>query len=824
MVANDLPDPRDRRQQRHARRRSACTRSATTRAASWRPTSSIPTSRRSRAASAPTASASRSTGAFAAGARARARRRRARAARARVRPRGAHAAAVALAGARSGRAQTRRADARARAGRARRWARQGALELLARERLGVEHLGELDDRRAWHRGRALVAHVVARLDRPRLDHAAVEARGARPCGSRRVNARMPMRAVERAAGDAPARHLEHDRGADVQAVADERVGRWRGSSTVRFSPNVPGASGAPELARSTRRSRPRRRRRPPDRARRGASSTRSVSPASPSGPIATGPLDRAFADARLRHARARCCSFDGARRDVDAAHVHRRQYRAAADGRPPHLAGAAHRRRGRGRRALGRGGHAAPPRPHRRARAPAHGHHGHRRAGTRARARASRRAAGRRAAARQGHLRHGGRAHDVRLGDLPRQRAGALGDERAPAGRRRRDHARQGQPARVRLGRDVAQPRLRRRRQQRAPRSHPGRLLGRQRERARGRPVRARARHRHGRLDPAAGRGLRRGRLQAGLRQRARPTASGRSRRRSTTSARSRARSTTARWRSTSCAARRCRWSIPAGLRVQRLAAADVGGDDRGVPRGGRPARRRPPLVRLHLAEVRRGAPRDLREPPRRLRRRPPRQDGGRLRRVARRSARRSSPALHAWRAACARACEWDVLVSPAFPGELPPADMPGDDRADRPHDRLHASGQLARLALGGDDGRPRCTRVSTRPPCSRMRWRGRRGERRSGRRAAERAGPQRAEGMWEHPRCASAGRSACPRRSSYEFGDGPASSASRLAPAVDGGVGAAVADTACIAGPWPVHGRVGLDQQLRGVAPAAHA
>ncbi len=33
MVANDLAGPRDRRQQRHARRRSACTRSATTRAA-----------------------------------------------------------------------------------------------------------------------------------------------------------------------------------------------------------------------------------------------------------------------------------------------------------------------------------------------------------------------------------------------------------------------------------------------------------------------------------------------------------------------------------------------------------------------------------------------------------------------------------------------------------------------------------------------------------------------------------------------------------------------------------------------------------------------
>jgi aspartyl-tRNA(Asn)/glutamyl-tRNA(Gln) amidotransferase subunit A len=31
---------------------------------------------------------------------------------------------------------------------------------------------------------------------------------------------------------------------------------------------------------------------------------------------------------------------------------------------------------------------------------------------------------------------------------------------------------------------------------------------------------------------------------------------------------------------------------------------------------------------------------------------------------------------LHAWRAACVAACEWDVLVSPAFPGELPFADV----------------------------------------------------------------------------------------------------------------------------------------------------
>ena len=33
--------------------------------------------------------------------------------------------------------------------------------------------------------------------------------------------------------------------------------------------------------------------------------------------------------------------------------------------------------------------------------------------------------------------------------------------------------------------------------------------------------------------------------------------------------------------------------------------------------------------------------------------------------------------ALHAWRAACAAQCQWDVLVSPAFPGELPAFDVP---------------------------------------------------------------------------------------------------------------------------------------------------
>ena len=32
---------------------------------------------------------------------------------------------------------------------------------------------------------------------------------------------------------------------------------------------------------------------------------------------------------------------------------------------------------------------------------------------------------------------------------------------------------------------------------------------------------------------------------------------------------------------------------------------------------------------------------------------------------------------LHAWRAACEAACRWDVFVTPTFPGELPPSDVP---------------------------------------------------------------------------------------------------------------------------------------------------
>ncbi len=152
-------------------------------------------------------------------------------------------------------------------------------------------------------------------------------------------------------------------------------------------------------------------------------------------------------------------------------------------------------------------------------------------------------------------------------------------------------------------------------------------------------------------------------------------------------------------------------------LRGAPLAARRRGRAARAAARRARTSRRRPrassrppacprPAVRAPApGRGRRGAPRDLRAPPRRLRRRPARQDGRRLR-VSPRSARSLVAALHAWRAASAAGCEWDVLVSPAYPGRAAARRRPGDDRADRPHDRLHAPGQLARLALRGDGRR----------------------------------------------------------------------------------------------------------------------
>ena len=112
-----------------------------------------------------------------------------------------------------------------------------------------------------------------------------------------------------------------------------------------------------------------------------------------------------------------------------------------------------------------------------------------------------------------------------------------------------------------------------------------------------------------------------------------------------------------------------------AGLRVTRLAPADVAATTEAfLEAAGLPAA--PPFVRLHLAEVAEvhreiyASHRDAYD-----------DDlhakmavgfavspGERAELVA---------ALHAWRAASAVECEWDVLVSPAFPGELPRADIP---------------------------------------------------------------------------------------------------------------------------------------------------
>jgi aspartyl-tRNA(Asn)/glutamyl-tRNA(Gln) amidotransferase subunit A len=113
----------------------------------------------------------------------------------------------------------------------------------------------------------------------------------------------------------------------------------------------------------------------------------------------------------------------------------------------------------------------------------------------------------------------------------------------------------------------------------------------------------------------------------------------------------------------------------PAGLRVHRLEASEIGPTTESWLAGtGLPAA--PPLVRLHLAEVAEvhretyASHRDsydddlhakmavgLVVPP-----------GERAELVG---------ALHAWRAACARECEWDVALTPAYPGDLPAADVP---------------------------------------------------------------------------------------------------------------------------------------------------
>ena len=92
---------------------------------------------------------------------------------------------------------------------------------------------------------------------------------------------------------------------------------------------------------------------------------------------------------------------------------------------------------------------------------------------------------------------------------------------RAAPRARRLDERREGEPARVRLRRDVAEPPLRRRAEPGVPGPDAGRLVGRVGGSARARPRRRRARDGHGRLDSHPGRLLRHHRAQADLRARA---------------------------------------------------------------------------------------------------------------------------------------------------------------------------------------------------------------------------------------------------------------------------------------------------------------
>ena len=177
------------------------------------------------------------------------------------------------------------------------------------------------------------------------------------------------------------------------------------------------------------------------------------------------------------------------------------------------------------RRRLRRGGRRPPPRSHRGPRRAQRVHHDRSRAQPAgrplARGAGPARGARRRAVRAQGPVRHRRPAHDLRLRALPRPRADAHGDRRPADRRRRRRDRRQGQPARVRVGRDEQEPVLRHRRQPAAPRAHRRRLLGRQRGGALGRARRAQHRHRHGRLDPHPVLRLRHRGLQAEPRARA---------------------------------------------------------------------------------------------------------------------------------------------------------------------------------------------------------------------------------------------------------------------------------------------------------------
>ncbi len=113
----------------------------------------------------------------------------------------------------------------------------------------------------------------------------------------------------------------------------------------------------------------------------------------------------------------------------------------------------------------------------------------------------------------------------------------------------------------------------------------------------------------------------------------------------------------------------------PAALRVLRLAAADIAPTTEGLlEAAGLPAA--PAFVRLHLAEVAEvhretyAAHRDAYD------------DDLHAKmavglEVSLDERAQLVRALHAWRAACAAGCPWDVLVTPVHPGELPPADVP---------------------------------------------------------------------------------------------------------------------------------------------------
>ena len=242
-----------------------------------------------------------------------------------------------------------------------------------------------------------------------------------------------MRAVSVPQGMRPQVTSSTTRVADVQAIADAAPRRSRGRVTVRFSPNVPGSSGRPS-APPTRRSRPRRRRRRPDPGPPWCFLEAIRSPARPSGPIATGPRGRPLADARLRS----CASRAQLRRRRSARLTLltciASQYRAARRWTALHTwpaprIAAAVRARELSAEEVTR---------HHLDRIAEHEHlHAvitltAEAALARARDGAAR-AAGRRAAAREGHLRHRRRAHDLRLGDLPRPRPGALGHERPAA-------------------------------------------------------------------------------------------------------------------------------------------------------------------------------------------------------------------------------------------------------------------------------------------------------------------------------------------------------------------------------------------------------